>query len=152
MIINKRQGFIRSETLLIIVLIGILVGVVMSALAIARNKSRDVQIASDVERVRSTLETLYNGAFYPNLTGEVATKNVLASGFPSEIGKLLDDASSQGGGVKIFIDTDLNGSAVSYAIYGQLVSSLFTSYYCIDSAGKKNSSARVLNPSSATCP
>ncbi len=150
------RGFTLIELLVVIAIIGILASIVLVSLNSARNKGKDARIISDVQQVRTALESGYNGSGYPDLNyvaancnaASVVTTNLATmsngsagnctnSSGPQNtiINQLVSDAQTQGG--NIFV-TVANGNN-AYALFGRL-SSVATNYFCIDSTGKTNQS------------
>ncbi len=141
------RGFTLIELLVVIAIIGILSSVVLVSLNSARSKGKDARVVSDVQQVRTALESGYNGAGYPDIIGNAVNgTNILASvtgtsATANAITTLISDASSQGGALTIRVNSGTANAVSSvYAVYGQLVSDN-TKYFCIDSTGKTNAVA-----------
>ena len=148
---KSTRGFTLIELLVVIAIIGILASIVLVSLNSARNKGRDTRVISDVQQVRTALESGFNGSGYPDLsyvavncdaasvvTGNLATNgHCTAAAGPDNavLNQLVNDATSQGG--NMFFHVGANNT--SYAIFGRMISSN-TTYFCIDSSGKTNQS------------
>ncbi len=148
--INK--GFTLIELLVVIAIIGILAGTVLVSVQSARSKAKDVKVVSGVKQLKTVIESNYSGAAYPDLTNDSPVYGGLApDGNPgtSTITVLLSDITAQGGNVNIVNEPNTGSTVLSYAIYGQLVSSS-TQYFCLDSAGGTNQNA--LTNDTVTCP
>lgn len=134
------RGFTLIELLVVIAIIGILASVVLVSLNSARSKGKDARIISDVQQIRTALESGYNGSAYPDIGVVNFSNNAanLTSNGPQStvISTLTSDATSQGGSiiVKAIASSNGNGAATGYAIYGQLASNN-SGYFCIDSVG-----------------
>jgi len=157
------RGFTLIELLVVIAIIGILASVVLVSLNSARQKGKDARVISDVQQIRTALESGYNGTAYPDLKndGNVGLANssnascytngwTNAGPQSSVITQLIADACSQSGTVTaIQINTNNPGAnpVTSYAIKGFLTSS--NGYFCIDSTGKTNAADN--STASVTC-
>ncbi|MEK7641893.1 MAG: type II secretion system protein [Patescibacteria group bacterium] len=149
------RGFTLIELLVVIAIIGILSSVVLVSLNSARAKGKDARIVSDVQQVRTALESGYNGTGYSDIIGNAANgTNILAtitgsSASANALTQLVADAASQGGALTIRVNSGTANVVSSvYAIYGQLASDN-TKYFCIDSTGKTNQAAT--NAVNANC-
>lgn len=138
------RGFTLIELLVVIAIIGILASIVLVSLNSARNKGKDARVVSDVQQIRTALESGYNGSYYPDLL-----VNALNTAGPQSnaTNQLSADITSQSSNLQIRT-TGANGSISAYAIYGGLTST--TGYFCIDSTGRTNQAAP--NNSGVTCP
>lgn len=140
---NKKQGFTLIELLVVIAIIGILASTVMVSLNTARGKAKDIRIKTDVKQIKSVIEANYNGVTYPDLTNDPAhiiNHGIVDSGNPGEadLSVLLADIEEEGTELIVINEPNTEGEAVlSYAIYGQMVSTT-TAYYCMDSEGKSS--------------
>ena len=139
------RGFTLIELLVVIAIIGILSSVVLVSLNSARTKAGDARVISDVQQVRTALETGYDGTGYPDLASNDFTGTAKAAGTP--IGKLIADAVANSGAITVFTAT----ASTSYAVYGKLPSKLpVLTYFCLDSKGGASQAANA--SSTITCP
>ena len=138
------RGFTLIELLVVIAIIGILASVVLVSLNSARKKGNDTRVISDVNQIRTALETGYNGTSYPDLAA-----NALSASGPNaaNLTSLSTDLSSQGGTLKVV--TNASSPFVQYSISSPLVSNT-ASYFCVDSTGKAETTSTA--PSAVTCP
>ncbi len=138
------RGFTLIELLVVIAIIGILASVVLVSLNSARKKGNDTRVISDVNQIRTALETGYNGTSYPDLAA-----NALSASGPNatNLTALSTDLSSQGGTLKVV--TNATSPFVQYSISSPLVSNT-ASYFCVDSTGKAETTSTA--PSAVTCP
>lgn len=160
--INAKGGFTLIELLVVIAIIGILSSIVLVSLNSARQKGKDARVISDVQQIRTALESGFNGTGYPDLNAIAACNaitagdatagnqvngqtyaacaNTAASPQHATLNQLNSDANNSGG--NIFIST--TGSAPNaYAIRGYLTSS--AKYFCIDSTGATNAADDGIN-------
>jgi prepilin-type N-terminal cleavage/methylation domain-containing protein len=142
------RGFTLIELLVVIAIIGILASIVLVSLNGARKKGSDARVISDVQEIRTALETGYNGSAYSDILNDNATNytttgsnygnfsNIISPTGPdnTNINTLVSDARSQGGNVLIYGYYTSANTANGYAIYGNLVSNT-SGYFCIDSTG-----------------
>ncbi len=151
---TKRGGFTLIELLVVIAIIGILASVVLVSLNSARSKGKDVRIISDVQQVRTALESGYTGSAWPDLKQDnTATNggvngnatNCVTNGWNNQgvqntaLNAVISDACTQGGVNSIVINTNNQATPNSYSIWGKLPSnSSGGTYFCIDSTGKTN--------------
>ena len=150
------KGFTLIELLVVIAIIGILASVVLVSLNSARQKGKDARIISDVQQLRTGLESGYNGSVYPDLNVtniSSGAANLLANGPQGANTAILQaDANSQGGTITFLAGAAANnGNPTTYAIYGNLVAS--NSYFCIDSSGRTDPSftGTLLTNNNITC-
>lgn len=143
------KGFTLIELLVVIAIIGILASIVLVSLNSARNKGKDARIISDVQQVRTALESGYNGSGYPDINGNAASCNTAANSNTtatfatcqistgpqnSALSALNSDVTSQGS--TLYISTVGGATATGYAIRANLTST--TGFFCIDSTGATN--------------
>ena len=126
------KGFTLIELLVVIAIIGILASVVLVSLQSARKKGNDTRVISDVQQLRTQLESDYN-ASTGYLTGIPTSNTFNATGVYAQ---LTTDAANNGGVINV-VGTVASGAINAYAIYGNLPSNP-TKYFCIDSTGKTN--------------
>src|SRR5476651_2278286 len=75
----SKRGFTLIELLVVIAIIGILSSIVLVSLNSARVKGTDTRTLSDVQQMRTWLETQYNGTGYPVLNGQNGNCNTAAN-------------------------------------------------------------------------
>ncbi len=156
------RGFTLIELLVVIAIIGILASVVLVSLNSARSKGKDARIISDVQQIRTALESGYNGSGYPDLNGANANCNVAANSNTNAtftncrlptgpqnavLNQLNSDVQSQGS--ILYISTTPGTPVTGYAIRGKLTAT--TGYFCIDSLGNTNQADSGTNGTVATC-
>ncbi len=153
------KGFTLIELLVVIAIIGILASVVLVSLQSARKKGNDSRVISDVQQIRTLLETNYNGTAYPDLTG--ANNNVPLAG-AGNLKTLEDDIAAQqnaggltysngAGGTYLILKLAAENPGKSYAIFAKLPSSGAT--FCMDSTGATKNNATFPNsfPTAPVC-
>ena len=130
------RGFTLIELLVVIAIIGILASIVLVSLNGARKKGNDTRVISDVQEIRTALETDYNGTNYGSAVGtgdlQVNAFNT-TTGTSTSINSLIADAIAEGG--TITVTTNGAFPITSYAVYGALPSQAGAKYFCISSAG-----------------
>ena len=116
----------------------------MVSLQSARKKGNDTRVTSDVQQLRTQLESDYNGT--TNYGAGFSAANTFVSTTGTNYATLTGDATSQGGAINV-VTTGTYPNITAYAIYGLLPSTKDTvtlanqRYFCIDSTGKTNPSA-----------
>ena len=147
---NRKGGFTLIELLVVIAIIGILSSIVLVSLNSARVKGTDTRALSDVQQMRTWLETQYNGTGYPVINGANADCNadtnsntnatfancVIGSGATDANAVALNNDANAASGKPIYISVPAGNTA--YAIRGYQKSS--SKYFCIDSTGSTNQS------------
>ena len=132
---NKRnEGFTLIEMLVVIAMIGLLSAVVLVALGPSRNKAKDTRIISDLQQIRSVMETLYNPTTNSYTITPVTSCSTPASG-NSNIDTAFKDINTNNGSACALnlVPTTSNGYAVS-------ATTASGASYCVDSTGKVASS------------
>jgi prepilin-type N-terminal cleavage/methylation domain-containing protein len=142
---NTNRGFTLIELLVVIAIIGILASVVLVSLNSARSKGKDARVISDVNQLRTQLETDYTGSSYSNNLTTTGWSTGAATS--SNYNTLIADAGTQGGPINV---VTANNPVTAYALYGKLPSQTTATYFCIDSTGKTNPAASANTTS--TCP
>ncbi len=149
------RGFTLIELLVVIAIIGILASVVLVSVNSARGKAVDVKVISDVKQIKTTIESGYSGASYPDLTNDSPVYGgLVADGNPgtTTLNTLISNALEVGSEIKVVNEPNTAGSPVfGYAIYGKLISST-TRYFCLDSKGNTNQSVLDTDTTTSTCP
>ncbi len=140
---KNSRGFTLIELLVVIAIIGILSSVVLTSLSSARNRAKDARVISDVQQLRTQIESdaasgNYNSSFS-------AADTLVGTG---NYGVLTADATANGG--TITSKTNATAPFSAYAIYGQLPSQSTATYFCIDSTGKTNPAASA--KTTVVCP
>ena len=143
--LNKKGGFTLIELLVVIAIIGILSSIVLVSLNSARKKGTDTRTISDVQEMRTWLETQYNGSGYP-INGANADCNVAANSNTNatfancvlnpdaNATALNTDANTEDGGFPLYISA--SSTNAGYAIRGKMQST--ATYFCLDSTGASN--------------
>ena len=154
MIKKYSRGFTLIELLVVIAIIGILASVVLISLQSARKKGNDTRVISNVQQLRTYVESVHNGSNYN--VSLVAGNNAITSnaGIINTAGsvplQLNTDAASNNNGAGLFAKTT-SGNVTAYAIYGALPSTNNVSYFCIGSDGStKQSTTNVITGNTAT--
>jgi prepilin-type N-terminal cleavage/methylation domain-containing protein len=160
-VINR--GFTLIELLVVIAIIGILASIVLVSLNSARNKGKDTRVISDVNQVRTQLESDLGSGIYPDLynalanqTGATALYTTNGPG-AANLTTLNADANTNGGAnMTIYVNTNgtvgnaTTPNATTYAIYGKTS----TGYFCVDYTGNNKTNATngtIPAAGSATC-
>lgn len=148
-LVKHSKGFTLIELLVVIAIIGLLASIILVSLNSARNRGKDARISSNVNQIRVNLETEYNGAAYPSLTGVArvlaeTTIDALPASHPIRV--LKDDIkTSYGNGTygvgtgAVVITKDNVSPSTGYAIYARLPGGGTT--FCIDFRGNSKSNA-----------
>lgn len=131
-------GFTLIELLVVIAIIGILASLVLTSLASARNKGRDTRVISDVNQVRSQIESeaSVQGPYYSGASYCVTALSTINSS-SGNCKTLASDAAGQGGAINVVTSALSGTNFSSFAVYGKLVTDA-TKYFCVDSTGKVN--------------
>jgi len=142
---KNTRGFTLIELLVVIAIIGILASIVLVSLNSARKKGNDTRVISDVQQMRTLLETAYNGSGYPvngaNASCNTTANTITGSTYANCVGTLGSadmntinaDVAAQS---SVLFISALGGNA-NYAIRGRLVSNN-SAFFCIDSTGATN--------------
>ncbi len=119
---NNQKGFTLIELLVVIAIIGILSGIVLTALGGARNKAKDAQVQADLSGFRTAAELVYSNQNSYNSTVDICSTAEETSPYIAGIqkaGVATDRCSAETG---------------SYAFHVDLPSG--NSGWCVDSTGK----------------
>jgi type II secretory pathway pseudopilin PulG len=145
----------------VIAIIGILASVVLVSLQSARKKGNDTRVISDVNQIRTELESIYNGSDYGTTIQNISNSYEIFHGlFNTNMQTLVNDAISQNGGAmpsygangtangygvgqNIVLISNKNGAVAApptaYMIIGKLPSlssSATNNAFCISSSGR----------------
>ncbi len=127
------RGFTLIELLVVIAIIGILASVVLVSLNSARKKGNDTRVISDVQQLRTQIESDYNTT--TGYGSSFTAANTLTNGAGTTYATLQTDATGNGG--QVYAVTDVYPNTQKYALFGKLASDP-TKYFCISSDGKTN--------------
>ncbi len=167
------RGFTLIELLVVIAIIGVLASIVLVSLNGARKKGADARVISDVQEIRTALESGYNGSGYPDVTNIQTSSFVLTQSSGCNAGywnnggsqnvaisALVNDACSQEGntpnGTNSAISIIVNNNTVpisqtgGYLIQGYQSST--GTWFCIDNTGKAVQSDTVKTASATAAP
>jgi prepilin-type N-terminal cleavage/methylation domain-containing protein len=91
---KKQQGFTFYELVIVIVAIGILAAIVISAYSGIQAKSRNAQRQTDIQAVQTQLEAFYSqNGYYPSLT-DINNKTWKTNHIPKLVTNVMIDPSS----------------------------------------------------------
>src|SRR3989344_4171031 len=75
-----KKGFTLIELLVVIAIIGILAGIIIPNLAIARQSARDAKRISDIKNIQLSVALYYNdNLFYPRILADLVTLGYMSS-------------------------------------------------------------------------
>ncbi len=136
---SLQKGFTLIELLVVIAIIGILSGIILTALGSARKKAQDAKVQSQLSSMRSSAEIYYssNNSYGPEATGSCT--GMFADG-DSGMANLTNVANWPAGAPTCY------SSGTAWAASAPLASS---GTWCVDSNGTSASTSDAV--SAATC-
>ena len=173
------RGFTLIELLVVIAIIGILSSVVLVSLNSARGKGKDSHIISDVQQLRTQIESDASGSNYGNSfnvpSGAIINLgNVInATQYYTLMNDAVNNSSVPSASLTVGTTTVAAGTAfpatapitvatngvaasgnfttvpTAYAIYGKQSTG---TWFCIDSTGRTNTAVATGNTATITCP
>jgi len=120
----KLKGFTLIEMLVVIAIIGILAGIILIALGVARTKAKDARIIGEMSQIRNAAGVYYDNSTYSFSGFSCGTPN-------PNMSALCDDIGAQGG---VLIDPfPVSGDGQDYCVEVQLNSG---AWWCVDAKGR----------------
>lgn len=144
---NKNRGFTLIELLVVIAIIGLLSGVVMASLNIARGKSADVAAKADLNGIRSQGEVVNDTV--GNYDTVCTNANVVMAVADAAFKEGLTWASEADNSDDIAcVDSD-----TAWVVYTQLPKGAgIDSWWCVDSVGSAKLLGASPTPAVTACP
>ncbi|MEI7720210.1 MAG: type II secretion system protein [bacterium] len=149
----SKRGFTLIELLVVIAIIGILAGIVLVSLGLARQKGRDAAIQEELSGLRSQMEL--HSASNDTYVGACATGQayaILLGAASTSPATSVDTANADAGTATTVVchDTPTTPSDKAWAASVPL-NDTPTTYWCVDSAGAAKEETDVLAADSNVC-
>ncbi len=144
---SERGGFTLIELLVVIAIIGILSSIILVSLNSARTKGKDARVISDVQQLRTQIETdavnpYYDVSFATSCTAGTANTCLLVT--TGNYKTLQDDLTTYSGTLTVWTTVTATGNHINaYSLWGKLPSQTTATYFCVDSTGNAKQSTQA---------
>ena len=143
---SERGGFTLIELLVVIAIIGILSSIILVSLNSARTKGKDARVISDVQQLRTQIETdavnpYYDVSFAAACT--VATDAACGIVATGNYSTLSTDLTTYSGTLTVWTTRVAGPHITAYALWGKLPSQTTATYFCVDSTGNAKQSTQA---------